>query len=933
MQSSARKLTADMILGQIGRLKSVETTDPQAEALRRAYRQAASVLAGLRNPDALRPIGGGGGPGEGRRLLANDLVPATGRKLQGSVMLRHEVRRQALSELGTRAAMQNALSANPDERTGPVQMKLEHYLQDNVDPLETMSGEELEETLQVLLWLDGILDKLPDINDVRNRLREFTFMKPFEVLAGDAVFCGRQDEIDDLREFVGVLPPESLLKRMTGGIYNWLKPDARPALSVSGPGGVGKSALIARFVLEHARVPEAARFPYAYLDFDNPTLNVGDPMTLLTEIFRQLELQFPRFDKIRKLDQFLQRQLEKLAKADESLEESDPGLSRVASVLADLLGILQLALGPRPFLLVLDTFEEEQYRGEARAFPLWNVLARMQKSWPFLRVVISGRAPVRSLILAGKPPEVMQVGDLDHAAALGFLKQNGVTDPALAEALVKQVGGVPLSLKLAAALVVREEADENGLRDLKGKSVFWISAADDVIQGQLYDRILDHIHNRQVAQLAHPGLVLRRITPEVILKILREPCGLLVDTIQDAQMLFDELRKETSLVSYDDAQGALLHRTDLRRMMLKFLVQKAPAQVRQIHELAEQWYGSQKGKQARCEELYHRLQLGESVHQQLFTDSDIFASIQASIAELPFESQARLAALGFEVDPVILRQSTREQSESYVAAKIEDLLPYSPESLPQAAALLKETGVPKYDSPLFRANYRVAFQQGQSNYKLIEDGLRLAAGTGNTGRILELLCEKAWASEIDGDNQSLTETLALLREYAERHDDRHSLVQYYSQAYRLAVESKSVDQADDALLAIKEAITSLTPLGVFELMPTFRGLLNYGAKGGSAILSQLLAKIRDPDSPFAYVEFGKSRADRPLQSLLKIAYAAGESAADVVRSDETADTIPTDLYEEAAISIESLIKAWPYRVLRVKPRESHHARGMSVARA
>src|SRR5260370_41648258 len=116
--------------------------------------------------------------------------------------------------------------------------------------------------------------------------------------------------------------------------------------------------------------------------------------------------------------------------------------------MAGLVGILQSDLGPPPFPRVVDTFEEEQYRGEARAFPVWQVLARMQQPWPFLRVVISGRAPVTSLVLAGKPPERMEIGNLDRNAAIAFLQRQGVQDESLAEALVRQVGGVPLSLKL-----------------------------------------------------------------------------------------------------------------------------------------------------------------------------------------------------------------------------------------------------------------------------------------------------------------------------------------------------------------------------------------------------------------------------------------------------------------------------------------------------
>ena len=42
----------------------------------------------------------------------------------------------------------------------------------------------------------------------------------------------------------------------------------------------------------------------------------------------------------------------------------------------------------------------------------------------------------------------------------------------------------------------------------------------EVLQGVLFRRILGHIHTPEIRQLAHPGLVLRRITPDLIKEVL-----------------------------------------------------------------------------------------------------------------------------------------------------------------------------------------------------------------------------------------------------------------------------------------------------------------------------------------------------------------------------------------------------------------------------
>jgi hypothetical protein len=126
----------------------------------------------------------------------------------------------------------------------------------------------------------------------------------------------------------------------------------------------------------------------------------------------------------------------------------------------------------------------------------------------------------------------------------------------------------------------------------------------------LYQRILEHIHDPEVRQLAHPGLVLRRITPDIIRLVLAGPCGLALRNASEAQRLFDKLHLEGALVERDDS-GALRHRPDLRRLMLPLMRRDRPEQVAAIHDRAVAFFEQQPDIMSRAEEIYHRLSLDQ----------------------------------------------------------------------------------------------------------------------------------------------------------------------------------------------------------------------------------------------------------------------------------------------------------------------------------
>ena len=197
--AEARMVSAREALDFLGARNKSRQLDASQLELRKAYRQAAAVLVGINDVASLKPLGTNFPQGAAGPLLGDDLVLVRRERVDGDMMLSADVRRTALKELADTKALDAALEANPRERDGPMQAQFEGYLKGKAKPIEGQSQAELEDTLQILLWLDGVPLKLPSLDDVRRRLDYLRLLAPLESLAGDSVFRGRQSELDSLR--------------------------------------------------------------------------------------------------------------------------------------------------------------------------------------------------------------------------------------------------------------------------------------------------------------------------------------------------------------------------------------------------------------------------------------------------------------------------------------------------------------------------------------------------------------------------------------------------------------------------------------------------------------------------------------------------------------------------------------------------------------
>ncbi len=553
-----------------------------------------------------------------------------------------------------------------DSGASRVEETLWSYLVGTSAALEAQDCRQLLLSQSVINWLQDLTLQLkaPAPQEVAQQLARETLLQPFRHLTGEwgasgfvSYFTGRETELSRLYDYLAVLPPKSLqhrisraFKGLVDSAWRLVTREAghRPVL-IHGPGGVGKSTLLAKFLLDHLTTTEPRdRFPYAYLDFDLSTLSALEPVTLLVEAARQLAAEYPASEAAWTAER--SKWLETIRRSGpegvDSVERAQ-ALSHFAALLSqsvseDATVSQQFARG-LPFLLVMDTFEEMQFRDRDAIKDVFRFLNELRKQVPALRCILMGRAPLEDIRLEYRDLETFAVdgdafgtgeatdfsvievllADLEADKARAYLGEQGVSDPQLADELVAIVGGNPLSLRLIARVLRDGDVDLGSLRE----EMKWRPSLSDrllgrkvppkaLLQGVLFRRILGHIHSKKIQDLAHPGLILRRITPQLIQDVLAEPCGLgTLDDLQ-ARNYFDDLAREVSLVSTEMGAGGepvLRHRPELRRIMLRLMEadETKQEQIRAVNGNAVRYYQTRGDQIGREEALYHRLMLGE----------------------------------------------------------------------------------------------------------------------------------------------------------------------------------------------------------------------------------------------------------------------------------------------------------------------------------
>ncbi|WP_374985273.1 AAA family ATPase [Streptomyces fradiae] len=797
-------------------LRPPDGSPPDVPDARSGYRRAACLLSSF-DPRRLRLPGEAEPTGRAVMELAADCA-ATGPADRTEWTLKPEVREAALRSLPGPEAALRTLEANvgaAPEEPGPERVCLA-VLRGEPPRTAEAGPDELSDVLQAVLWLSSVpgVTGLPDADAVRAELEQARLLAPLERLVR-VPFVGREAELAALRDHVYAPgPPQGA------------PPSVPSPLVVHGPGGMGKSTLLATFLLDSLREPGGARdlvrgegsgvrdgsgvrgesggardagggarafpFPFAYIDFERPTLSVYEPVTLIAEVARQLGVQYPAFRT--ELDALAAACLEE-ARAQRAEEERVVELNRLATTRANLgrrssqrfltdaseresalsgrVGEVLRRAAPEgaPFVMVVDSFEEAQYRGSPALGRMWAVFAELSRTYPRVRAIVSGRSPVGHPAQRARAVEV-ELRDLAPEAAVALLRASGVADPEVARTLADRVGGHPLSLRLAARAALLAGADTAGLRELIGslparRRDFFRRVDQLLVQGILYERILQHIPDQDVRRLAQAGLVLRLITPDVVREVLAEPCGVSVPGPREARSLFGRLSR-LDLVEPAGPEAVRV-RADVRAIMLRLAEGDPRSPTREVERRAVEFYAAREGLEARAEEIYHRLRRGE--HPRTVEERWL-PGVERLLEGAQDEMGPRAAALLSAhrrrggASELVMAEADQEDWERIAGHEVEDLLAQGLTG--EALARLAERRPWTPCSPLHVLLAEALDRAGRTGEarRAVSDAVDGAREAGCGERQLELLLLAARLAEQDGDTDSAYRDLRLAEDVA-----------------------------------------------------------------------------------------------------------------------------------------------------------------------
>lgn len=566
----------------------------------------------------------------------DDIVSLLCRSLpSGEVLLADQPRITALARLlerGGLAELAHVRRSTVHAPDSPLQRMLDAFILGEGPTLEERDENELVASLDVWRWateavalahLVGEVSVTPGKDAIESRLALLDVTRAVRRLA-EAGCLGRDAALAQLH----------LYRRRDG------RPapgPPEPPMVVHGIGGVGKSTLVARFVLdlyEERLDPTTGLF--AYLDLDRPTLADCTPATLLSDITAQVAAQVARHRRRLLRGTELKRRRERGA----GLEAADAAWSfreQAHELVNDLREIADGAI-----VVVLDTYEQLQRNHPEQRGPVHDLFTFLAAELPNFRLIVSGRIPASMFVDPDRPDRVLHLTALDEAAAVELLRHFARTEAArtgraigpidddLGRQIVDLVTGIPLTLRLAARVLVQQGADP--ITTLAIPDSVLTHLRDEFVRGFLYQRILDHLAARggsvttdDLVRVARASIVLRRVTIALVEKVLAP--SVLPAPAASAPELFEELAAEVAFVDLDS--GVLRLREELRVPALVALRLADPELVQRVHEAAARFYDPPRTASEATELAYHRLALGASVEE--FEDATLRRLDEAAI--------------------------------------------------------------------------------------------------------------------------------------------------------------------------------------------------------------------------------------------------------------------------------------------------------------
>lgn len=736
------------------------------------YLAAAAILTDFA-ADKLRPMGGGA-PDivQVGAMLLDHGEPIRSGSAKGRWSLSGRSRASTLSELKRRGSLQDAANANRegDHPDNPTQRAIDQMIASR-GPVRIRS-QKLSDLLGYERAIDLLASAIETPADVRARviaqIERLRLLEPLQRLLEHG-FAGRKDEIEDLRRYVDAIDSKTfieMLSRTADNVLDLFR--VRPPLVIWGPGGVGKSTLIAKFLVEHAGAEQTKPTPFVYLDFDSGRLDPTQPDTLLAEALRQVQVQFPDFaGKAAELSADAETRLasedgENIARGTQ-LQQSNQLRSRFADLMREI-----GKANDSKVLLFIDTFEVVQRRGITAVFNVIRLAAQLVQATPRIRPVIAGRVPIREedfKSFTKNPPkwQPLPLEGFDAAAGRVFLQRHlkaldvkKLPPPEKLDRIVAIAGGNPLSLRLAAQVFARKGFDV--LESAASQANFESSFSQERLQGLLHNRIIAALEP-PLNKLADPGLIVRRITPEVIFRVLDKPCDLHLERLEDAEQLFQMLVPEVSLFE-PLGVDTLRHRTDVRLLMLPVLRMELKHKATAIDEAAVEYWSGKDDADARAEAIYHSIWLDRDMSSldEMYARGAVSKSLLEDALDefeaLDRSAEARVwlcAKLDRDISSELESKAGLAEWERHTERRARSLLQSGAAS--EALLALRARSDRSAASSLWFLEVQTLKLLGREKeaLELIDRALEGAKAGGAPSHVLSLLLEKAWLFERTGD--------------------------------------------------------------------------------------------------------------------------------------------------------------------------------------
>lgn len=703
-------------------------------------------------------------------------VAAPGFRDKQGRSFRPAARALALTRIENTEVALGLLHLFTDRVMSPTQIHFENLLSGQKPDLDKLSHVDLLALQEANRWA-GFVDA-PTFDDLTLRRA----VENAEAVASighllQEDFVGRETEMAALREFTGVEE-----KGLLGRFGDYVHGSEHQLMLIEGLGGVGKTSLIGHFLHSSRNDANGPRFPFAYLPCDSDSVDVRHPHLLLADCAVQMMRLVSLYNPDHGVDLEYANFLSSLRAFDIDVEGLSTRISSF-STQEDRLGGFRSTFGALteafvmlcsriceamqrkggavpPALIFVDTFEEVQFIAKAELRPFWDLVESLTQGSPLLRVLVSGRPP-----LATPPSHIrtrqIRLESLDPRAAVELLhRDTGLPVDALTP-VVRQIGGNPLNLRLAGR-IIRDTTDTQGdaLDGLQTRRLGLFRIGEEVIRGQLYHRVLDRIHDPEVRALAHPGMVLRRVTPALIRDVLADVAQVGPISAHRAQELFDGLRAEHTLVEVE-ADGALRYREDVRGPMVAAMKADQPEATERVHRAAGDWYAGRESPVEVAEFIYHALM--SSTHEEALDGAwreDAAIYLGSSIAEMPPRAQIWLARrMSFELDDAVLAQAEAEEWEDIIGPDVLAML--EQEGSDKALDLLGQRSDRTADSPLFALEARCLLSLGQQAEAIgvLDRALAQYPALGSRGRKAELLWLLYQAFDQSGDPDAAAATL------------------------------------------------------------------------------------------------------------------------------------------------------------------------------